>query len=187
MTKERRTHRWGLGSRAWHASWSSGGCLATEGNPDGWDCWVWTWSSVTSFASLMMDAELSTFLQPSVCHKMSARAIFRWYSVMMCVSLTQIIAICSRFSRKMFAFHTEISRSWAWSERLDKCHELWRHKWAILISCPLWPSQVSQITAQDEYCHQSIFHSHRKQSFRGNFKNKSCTFTKFGARLIVNM
>ena len=34
-------------------------------------------ANVTSFASLMMDAELSTFLQPSVCHKMSARAIFR--------------------------------------------------------------------------------------------------------------
>ena len=57
--------------------------------------------------------------------------------MMMCVSLTQIIAICCRFSRKMFAFHTKISRSsglGAWSERLDRCHERLRRNWGILIS-----------------------------------------------------
>ena len=134
--KERFTNRWGPGSRAWHAFGSSGGCWATGGIQDGSGCLVWTWSRVTCDVSRMMFPHSASLILLSLTEHVFANILRLSQNVsaghiqmifsptpgrlmMICLSLTQIITICCRFSRKMFAFHTKISRDSGQVGKLD--------------------------------------------------------------------
>ena len=182
---KRRANRWGPGSRAWHASWSSVDCLAIGGSPDVWGCWVWTWwhsppvsrSHLSSVHSpSLASTKLNTFFWKSLtvtdCQSGSyLDDIWPRTSDDVLLSLTQIN--CCRFLNKMFAFHMkwrlardmEYLAGWAWSERLDGSDDVMsKTVMSVILHMTITPRAVVSVITGTNKCYHP-FTQHQNLSF----------------------